>query len=245
VLTGVHLGYWGHDFQPACALPDLISAILSETEVPRLRLSSLEPWDLQTGFFELWQDERLCRHLHLPLQSGSAATLRRMARKTTPEEFAALLEAARGAIPDLAVTTDVMVGFPGEDESEFAASLNFVRDMHFAGGHVFSYSARPGTAAASMAGQVPHPIRKIRNAAMRDALTASAEEFQVRFVGRKLPVLWESIHTLARQRWELHGLTDNYLRVSAQSSRHLWNQVTPVQLTQRTHEGLYGEILNA
>lgn len=245
VLTGVHLGSWGHDFRPRTSLADLVQAILSETEVPRLRLSSLEPWDLQPTFFELWRDKRLCRHLHLPLQSGCAATLRRMARKITPEDYAALVEAARCAIPGLAVTTDVIVGFPGEDEEEFSISLEFVRAMRFAGGHVFSYSARPGTAAAQMPGQVPFPVRKARNKVMRNALASAAAEFRHSFVGKELPVLWERALPLGSHRWEMQGLTDNYLRVSAQACRQLENQITLVNIIQCFPEGLCGEILSA
>ncbi len=148
ILTGVHLGSWGQDF--GYHLRDLITAILRETDVPRLRLSSLEPWDLDGDFFTLWEDPRLCRHLHLPLQSGSAATLKRMARKTTPASFKDLVEELRQVMPDAAVTTDIIAGFPGETESEFTESLQFVRDMNFAGGHVFTYSPRPGTGAARM-----------------------------------------------------------------------------------------------
>ncbi|MGE5222190.1 MAG: MiaB/RimO family radical SAM methylthiotransferase, partial [Omnitrophica WOR_2 bacterium] len=119
VLTGVHLGSWGHDFQERQSLRRLVNAILEETDVPRLRLSSLEPWDLDEAFFSLFKNTRLCPHLHLPLQSGCAATLRRMARKTTPDAFYRLVEAARAAAPDIAITTDIITGFPGEDENEF------------------------------------------------------------------------------------------------------------------------------
>ena len=230
VLTGVHLGSWGHDLTPPLHLRHLVQEILRHTDVPRLRLSSLEPWDMDAEFFGLWADGRLCRHLHLPLQSGSAATLRRMARKTNPEAFASLVAAARLAIPGVAITTDVIVGFPGESETEFAESLELVRRMRFAGGHVFTYSARPGTAASRMPGQVPHPLRKERNAHMRRVLAEAALDFQARFLGSVLPVLWESTAALDPQGWRMSGLTDNYLRVTAHAGEHLWNRITPVRL---------------
>ncbi len=170
VLTGVHLGSWGQDFEPPLTLYHLMESILKEPDIIRLRLSSLEPWDLDEKFFSLWRDPRLCRHLHLPLQSGAAATLKRMARKVTPESFAHLVEAARSVVPDLAVTTDVIAGFPGESEDEFAESLAFVRSMRFAGGHVFTFSPRPGTAAARYQDQVPMAVRKERNALLRSVL---------------------------------------------------------------------------
>ncbi len=237
VLTGVHLGSWGKDLSPPRHLRDLVRLILRRTEVPRLRLSSLEPWDLDEAFFSLWEDPRLARHLHLPLQSGCAATLRRMARKTTPEAFARLVEAARRAIPEVAITTDIIVGFPGETEQEFAESLAFVEAMDFAGGHVFTYSERPGTAAATMPNQVPHAVRKARNARMRAVLEAAATRYRHRFLGRTLTVLWESALALGPEGWTLHGLTDNYLRVRAIAPANLWNRLTPVRLTQLHPEG--------
>jgi len=242
VLTGVHLGSWGQDFSPALNLCDLVRAILEYTDSPRLRLSSLEPWDLRADFFALWADPRLCRHLHLPLQSGSAATLRRMARKTTPPSFASLVEAARSAIPGLAITTDVIVGFPGESEVEFAGSLAFVDEMRFAGGHAFTFSARSGTAAARMPDQVPHSLRKERNAQLRAVFEKSAAAYQDSFLGQVLPVLWESAAGLGPDGWELSGLTDNYLRVSARAPRQLWNQITPVYLASPCAGGLQGTI---
>ena len=243
VLTGVHLGSWGKDFAAPQRLAGLIHAILAETDAPRLRLSSLEPWDLDEQFFELWQDSRLCRHLHLPLQSGSAATLRRMARKITPQSFARLVEAARAVIPRAAITTDIITGFPGESETEFAESLEFVRTMHFADGHVFTYSARPGTAAACMPNQVPESVRKERNARTRGVLAESSESYQATFIGQVLPVLWESAARLDPQGWQMSGLTDNYLRVHAHAARDLWNQITPVKLTGLARERIYGQIL--
>lgn len=231
VLTGVHLGSWGQDFASPAHLAGLIRTILDELPVPRLRLSSLEPWDLDERFFDLWKDPRLCRHLHLPLQSGSATTLRRMARKTTPAAFAALVSAARSAIPDLAITTDLIVGFPGETEAEFAESLAYVRQVGFAGGHVFPYSARPGTAAARMPGQVKNALRKQRSSLLRAVLDESAAAYQAAFIGQVLPVLWESATGLGPQGWQVSGLTDNYLRVRALAPRRLWNQITPVRLS--------------
>jgi threonylcarbamoyladenosine tRNA methylthiotransferase MtaB len=243
VLTGVHLGSWGHDFERPQRLEDLVRAILDELPVPRLRLSSLEPWDLDEHFFGLWRDPRLCRHLHLPLQSGCAATLRRMARKTTPRSFAELVAAARSQIPAVAITTDAIVGFPGEDQAEFDQSLEFVHQMRFAGGHVFSYSARPGTAAARMARQVPEALRKERSRRMRQALAQAALDYQANFLGQVLPVLWESAVSLDSQGWRLSGLTDNYLRVHASAPRSLWNQIAPVRLLSQSGGDLFGNLV--
>ena len=138
-----------------------------------------------------------------------------------------------------------MAGFPGEDETEFAESLAFVRAMHFAAGHVFTFSERPGTAAVRLPDQVPHPVRKLRSAQMRQVLAESAAAYRARFVGCTLPVLWESTHGLGPQGWELSGLTDNYLRVTAQSPEPLWNRITEVTLSGMTEHGLQGQLTNS
>ncbi len=228
VLTGVHLGSWGQDFGKS--LGELVTAILQRTDVPRLRLSSLEPWDLEADFFSLWRDSRLCRHLHLPLQAGSASVLRRMARKTTPEAYAALVATARMAILDVAITTDVITGFPGETQAEFDETLDFVRRMDFTRGHVFTYSPRPGTAAARMDGQVRPEVRKARNAVLRAAFAESERTYHQKFLGQTLSVLWETIAQVGEQSWLMEGLTDNYLRVTAVTPQPRWNQIDCVKL---------------
>lgn len=243
VLTGVHLGSWGHDLSPRLHLRDLIRCVLDESDAPRLRLSSLEPWDLDREFFDLWRDERLCRHLHLPLQSGSANILRRMARKTTPESYAELAAHARVAAPEMAITTDVIVGFPGEGETEFEESLAFVRAIQFAGGHVFHYSPRPGTAAAGFPGKVAPAVSKERSARMREVFAESAAHYREQFIDRTMPVLWEATRAVGPQGWLLSGLTDNYLRVSAWSAKERLNQFSTVHLERMDGDGLEGTLL--
>ncbi len=240
VLTGVHLGSWGQDL--GNHLRDLIRTILQETDIPRLRLSSLEPWDLDAEFFSLWENPRLMPHLHLPLQSGCTATLRRMARKTTPDSFRELVAAARRFIPDVAITTDIIAGFPGETEAEFAESLAFVREMNFAGGHVFTFSPRPGTGAARMKGQIPPEVRKERNRILREALQEAARAYQQHFIGRKLTVLWESVSEFGQWGWKMEGLSGNYLRVSAVSSSPRWNEIDEVRLLHAEENEIRGEI---
>jgi threonylcarbamoyladenosine tRNA methylthiotransferase MtaB len=242
VLTGVHLGSWGRDF--GLHLTDLIQTILREMDVPRLRLSSLEPWDLSPAFFSLWEDPRLMPHLHLPLQSGSAATLKRMLRKTTPQSFRELVRAARRAIPDVAITTDLIAGFPGETDEEFAETLNFVREMEFAGGHVFSYSPRPGTGAARMKGQIRPEVRKKRNHILQEAIEESAKAYRERFIGRELPVLWETASEFGEWGWKMEGLTGNYLRVHAFAPSPRWNEIDLVTLERFEQGRMKGVILN-
>ncbi len=242
VLTGVHLGSWGYDF--GSHLTELIQAILRETDVLRLRLSSLEPWDLSNDFFSLWEDSRLLPHFHLPLQSGSEATLRRMARKTTPDSFRELVSAARNVLPDVAITTDIIAGFPGETEEEFAETLDFVKEINFAGGHVFTYSPRPGTGAARMKGQVKPELRKKRNHILHDVLEESAQSYREKFVGKKMSVLWESTSEMGEWGWQMEGLTENYLRVSAFAPSPRWNEINDVQLTECEGDKMKGVIVN-
>ncbi len=166
-----------------------------------------------------------------------------MARKTTPETFARLVEAARHFSPRMAITTDIIAGFPGETDAEFAECLEFVQRMDFAAGHVFTYSARPGTAAARMADQVPVAERKRRNAALRGVLAEASLRYRRRFVGAELEVLWEATDAFGPDGWHLHGLTDNYLRVTALSPERLWNQLSQVRLVELDGEGLAGVIV--
>ncbi len=216
VLSGVHLGSYGQDSGDPQGLSNLVRAILADTDLPRLRLSSLEPWDLNPNFFELWQNERLLPHLHLPLQSGADSVLRRMARRTSQAQFAGLVQAAQDTIPDLSITTDIIVGFPGETETEFAQSLAFVEKMAFAKLHIFRYSRREGTAAATMKGQLPSPVIQTRSRRMH-ALNADLERaFRRKFIGRRMAVLWESSEPYGFGR-QWSGLTGNYLRVVTQT----------------------------
>lgn len=241
VLTGVHLGSWGQEKNHH--LRDLVEALLRETDVQRLRLSSLEPWDLDADFFSLWSDSRLMPHLHLPLQSGSESTLKRMARKTTPQSFRELIHAARAAAPAAAITTDIIAGFPGETDDEFAETLGFVREMQFSGGHVFSYSPRPGTGAAKMKGQVKPELRKRRNRILQNEIEESAKSYRAKFLGASMPVLWESTTEYGEYGWRMEGWTGNYLRVSATAPAPRWNEVDTVRLNALKDGLLHGEIL--
>lgn len=240
VLSGVHLGSYGHDWGERQGLRQLIRAVLAETDLPRLRLSSLEPWDISPDLFELWQNPRLLPHLHLPLQSGCEATLRRMGRRTDRTQFAELVETARRTIPDLSITTDIIVGFPGETEAEFAESLAFVEAMAFARLHIFRYSQRPGTAAARSNDQVPGPIRQERSRRMHALNEQLERAFRRRFVGRVRPVLWES--QASPGHWS--GLADNYLRVMthAPPQLDLHNRIVETELLRLAPAGLVGRL---
>ena len=239
VLTGANLGFYGRDREQVNGLYALVETLLAHTDLPRLRLSSLEPWDLDDTFFGLWENPRLCRQLHLPLQSGCDETLRRMGRRTTTTEFTRLVETARATIPDLAVTTDLIVGFPGEDEAAFRASYDCVAEIEFAQLHVFPYSSRPGTAAARLPDRVPRAERRARASAMRKLGAEQAQRFCQQFVRREMTVLWE--HRRSDGSWP--GLTDNYLRVVTQAEDHLHNRLTNTRLLASHNGHLMGEVI--
>ncbi len=243
VLSGVHLGSYGHDLGDPQGLPNLVRAILTETDLPRLRLSSLEPWDLDADFFELWQDKRLLPHLHLPLQSGSDSVLRRMSRRTSQAQFSELLRAARATIPDVSITTDIIVGFPGETDSEFAESLAFVEEIEFAKLHIFRYSRRAGTMAARLKGQVPSPVVQARSRQMHGLNANLERSFRQKFLGRTMPVLWES-HEPYGFGVQWSGLTGNYLRVVTQTNSQvdLRNKVIETDLVNLAPAAIQGQL---
>lgn len=236
VLSGVQLGSWGKDLEPKQRIGDLIASILEDERLARLRLSSIEPWDLYPEVFELWKDSRLCRHLHIPLQSGSEKILKRMARRIKPAAYQTLIDQAREEITGIAITTDIIVGFPGETDEDFQESIEFVTKMQFSGGHVFSFSAMPGTYAATLLDQVAPALRKNRSQIMRDAFSESQERFLGKNLGQIANVLWEKIDHKNGKTY-LSGLTDNYIRVLAECSEDLRNKISPVKLIDLDHQG--------
>ena len=242
VLTGVHLGSYGYDFGDRDGLAHLVEALLRDTDMPRIRLSSLEPWDLSPDFFELWQDRRLCRHLHLPLQSGCDATLKRMRRNTDQRRFRELVECARAGIPELRLTTDVIVGFPGESEEEFTQSEQFIREMDFGGLHVFRYSSRPGTPASRMRHQVSNSVKKDRSARLLALSEEMEKAFATTIQGTQQEVLWEQVSGATPDGFIVSGYTDNYMRVRAVHPRDLTNVITRTDLGVYTGGEIHGKV---
>ncbi|MBA7622922.1 Threonylcarbamoyladenosine tRNA methylthiotransferase MtaB [subsurface metagenome] len=222
VLTGTEIGSYSDE---GIGLEGLLKRILEETEIARLRLSSLQPQEISAELVGLWQDERLCRHFHLSLQSGSNAVLERMGRRYTAADYKQAVDLIREAVPDAAITTDVIVGFPGETEAEFQESYNFAKQMQFARIHVFPYSPRPETKAAAMPGKVEDKVKRERSRKMLALGRASVRNFRRKFVGKTVMVLWEK-QTCGV--WS--GLTDNYIRVFTKSDKDLTNQLLSVKL---------------
>lgn len=243
VLTGVHLGSYGHDFGNHAGLYGLVRLILEHTDIPRLRLSSLEPWDIAPDFFALWDNPRLLPHLHMPLQAGCDRILRRMARRTSQAAFRELADAARTAIPDLNLTTDIICGFPGETDADFEESLAYVADIGFSRLHVFGYSARPGTAAAAMPDHVAKSVKKARVQRMLSLGRDMGKAFHQRYEGQTVNVLWEQVAGADEHGLRWQGYTDNYIRVLGHGGTDLVNRVTATRLFDAHEDGVEGVVL--
>jgi len=239
VLTGTKVGAYRWDGEAHSGLARLVAHVLRETGVERLRLSSVQPGDLTPDLLSLWADSRLCPHLHMPLQSGSQAVVERMNRGYSIADYERAVSLARQAVPGLAVTTDVIVGFPGETEAEFEESLRFCRRMGFADIHVFPYSARPGTPAAALPGQVDERVKRDRARRMLELARQSARRFRQELMGSTALVLWEG--QVGHSVWS--GLTPNYVRVFAESERDLTNRLLNVRLVGEHGRGLLGEVV--
>ncbi|HEX7475257.1 MAG TPA: tRNA (N(6)-L-threonylcarbamoyladenosine(37)-C(2))-methylthiotransferase MtaB [Dehalococcoidales bacterium] len=235
VLTGTEIGKYQCE---GIGLSGLLERILAETKIKRLRLSSLQPREVTSELIGLWQDERLCSHFHLALQSGSDSVLQRMGRCYLTRDYAAAAELIRSRVPDAAITTDVIVGFPGETGAEFSESLDFCRRMRFARIHVFSYSARQGTAAARLPDRVKGSEKKRRSAQMLELGARSLAAFHSLYAGKTLAVLFEGSK---KNLWL--GYTGNYLKVQVESGENLTNRIMPVKLFGRMRDGMNGELV--
>ncbi len=236
VVTGVDLGSYGGDDSSFPDLGGLIERILAETDVPRVRVSSLEPGDFDPDWLPLWKNPRLCRHLHVPLQAGSAGVLSRMERSYSPAEFASMVGSCREAIPGVSITTDVMVGFPGESDAEFDEGYHFIREIGFDGMHVFKYSQRSGTRAARLPDQVVPDVKASRAALLREEALAGLQRLLTRHHNVTAKVAWESECGGIRR-----GLTDTNVRVYGAAGATARDKLAPVRLMTPFEDGLWSE----
>lgn len=232
VLTGTQLGSYGFDFQDT-DLVDMIASVLRETDIKRLRVSSLQPAEFSDELLELWNGvgkDRLCPHFHIPLQSGSDRILERMRRRYTGHSYLEAVDAAKQAVAGCSITTDVIVGFPGESEDDHKRTLDILTSAQLADAHIFPYSLRPGTSAANYEEQVEVSTRSRRAEQLRVIADQMAQEHRASFIGSVRPVLWEGARGTS-------GLTDNYLRVRLEPG-----EITRVAVGTGYGDGLIEEI---
>lgn len=243
VLTGTHLGAYGSDKGNKKALAQLMESLTEIKSLKRVRLSSIEGTEIDQGIINLISESDIfCPHLHLPLQSGSNQILKAMNRPYTVEEFKKTVAKLRKKIPDLAITTDVIVGFPGETEKTFAETLKVVKEISFAKVHVFPYSAREGTPAAKME-QLNGNIVKEYSKKLRLANEALMLNYQKEFIGKTKKVLIEEVRDHKTNL--LTGYTDNYLKVLISGSDALKNSLVKVKLEESIDPyHLSGKIIN-
>ena len=252
VLTGIHLGDYGKGLKEKINLAGLLDLLCSDTKIPRIRLSSLEPMDFTFDLFDTMKKHpRICRHLHLPLQHGSRRILELMNRRYTPEEYESIVNRAVECFPDIAITTDVMVGFPGETEEDFKEMYDFIERLPFFSLHCFPYSRRPGTKADSFEGFVPSHVKKDRLQRLITLGKIKTENFLERFINCEVMVLTEKFkESPAKTEYEapspgtggiLQGHTDNYLMVHFKGEENLTGKITQVTVKERMGEILYGE----
>lgn len=213
VLTGVHVGGYGSDIESS--LYELVIKLLNDTDIPRIRFASVEPWDLPETFFALFENKRLMPHMHLPLQSGADTVLRRMSRRCKIGDFSSLVEQARNAIPDFNVTTDIIVGFPGETDDEWKMTMENVESIGFGHIHIFSYSPREGTKAAGLANPVDDAVKKFRSNQLHSLADTLKQRFHEKHLNTAVDVLWEGQKKDENNRLIFTGYTPNFCKVES------------------------------
>jgi threonylcarbamoyladenosine tRNA methylthiotransferase MtaB len=220
VISGINLGRWGRDFDEPVRFEEMIRAIMNQTDLQKLRISSVEPMDWSDELIRIMaMSSRIAKHAHVPLQSGSDRVLRGMHRKYRPWHYRQKIEKICAAMPTAAIGADVMVGFPGESEADFEATRRLIEDLRFTYLHVFTYSSRPGTPAAGMGDQVPVRVARERNRILRDLAAEKKLAFMRSFVGKTVDAI--TLNVFAGTSTE--ALTDNYLKLRLEG-RHKANQ---------------------
>ncbi|SKC79628.1 tRNA (N(6)-L-threonylcarbamoyladenosine(37)-C(2))-methylthiotransferase MtaB [Maledivibacter halophilus] len=241
VLTGIHIASYGKDLKKG-TLIDVIKKVHDVEGIERIRLSSVEPTLLTEDFIgEIEALPKFCPHLHISLQSGCNETLKRMNRRYTTEEYRKIINNLRREIPDIAITTDIIVGFPGETEEEFMTTYGFVREMAFSMIHVFKYSPRKGTPAAKFKNQVPGDIKNKRSEKMIKLGNELMYKYMNRFIDDELDVLYENHYS--KEKGIVDGLTSNYIRVTAVGEDNVIGKIIKTRLNKIENDTVIGEII--
>ncbi|AEV67861.1 tRNA (N(6)-L-threonylcarbamoyladenosine(37)-C(2))-methylthiotransferase MtaB [Acetivibrio clariflavus] len=243
VLTGIHIASYGKDLKNTSLL-DIIKKVHEIDGVERIRLGSIEPTTVNREFVdEISRLRKLCPHFHISLQSGCDSTLKRMNRKYTTEEYRSAVSLLRSSIEDVAVTTDVMVGFPGETDMEFNETVKFLEEINFAAMHVFKYSQRKGTPAANFENQVSPQKKEERSNILLELSARMTREFNKRFEGRIMDVLFEQ--DVKDRDGIIEGLTSNYIKVLCEGESYLNGQILKVKLLEAVEDYVKGMILTS
>ncbi len=240
VLTGTQLGTYGFEFANT-NLTILIQSILEETSIERIRLSSVQPQEFSIDLLSLWENERLCPHFHIPLQSGDDYILKKMRRRYTSEEFLNSLQFVRDTIPSASITTDVIVGFPDESEDMFNNTIKTCNDAMFSKIHIFPYSKRPGTSAYYSDNFVDNSIIKERSKLLEEVSSYYQQQYLNQMVGTPLKVLWENTKSFNSELYWT-GLSDTYSRVYSKSEELLQNTITSINIDIAKEDYLIGTI---
>ena len=226
ILTGVHVGGYGSDINSS--LYQLIKIVLDKTTIPRIRLASVEPWDLHEKFFSLFNNKRLMPHIHLPLQSGCDSVLKRMGRRCKTKDFKSIVQKARDEISNFNITTDIIVGFPGETKDEWQESLKFINEVGFSHIHIFAYSKRQGTKASTLDNHIDNVTKKMRSKELHELTKLMRKKILNDEIGKEYFVLWESRDDDSN--WS--GYTEHYLRVELKNSQeNVENTISKIKVT--------------
>ncbi len=241
VLSGVHIGGYGGDIGES--LPSLISAVLADVDVKRLRLGSMEPWAVDSTLLKMFGDPRMMPHMHLPLQSGSDVVLKRMARRCTRASYEEMVTQARDAVDGLNLTTDIIVGFPGETASDHERTLEAVERYEFGDVHAFSFSSRAGTPASRMGGHLPKELIRTRSKELSMVVERLREKSAESIKGQVKSTLFETESASNAYCWS--GLTDTFHRVEVEveAGRSMRGEISPVVLTGERHGGVLRGLL--
>ncbi|MQG15651.1 MAG: tRNA (N(6)-L-threonylcarbamoyladenosine(37)-C(2))-methylthiotransferase MtaB [SAR202 cluster bacterium] len=239
ILTGTQLGTYGFDLENGPnTLHSLIDKILQKTSVGRIRVSSIQPQEITPELLEVWRDPRICPHMHIPLQSGSDETLKAMRRRYTRDQYLHSVDRVMSTFTDFSITTDIIVGFPGETDSGYKDTLDVVNRVDFSNLHVFPFSVRPGTSAAYLNEQISPEIKTSRVSELIELGNMKSRYYRQNMIGAVRPVLWED-----KKKGEWQGLTDTYVRVAVKNDQNLHNSIDSVLITGSTKDYMQGMIV--
>ncbi|NMB11648.1 MAG: tRNA (N(6)-L-threonylcarbamoyladenosine(37)-C(2))-methylthiotransferase MtaB [Firmicutes bacterium] len=243
VLTGIHLGVYGHDLQPSTNLAAVIRALHEIEDLARIRLGSIDAPEIDAELIDtLVHYRKACPHLHIPLQAGDNEVLRRMRRPYTVQDYRDVVQRLRAHLPDVAITTDIIVGFPGETEAQFQRALDFVKETGFSRLHVFRYSPRRGTAAANFPQQIPAQTKNRRSQQMIQLGKELSLAFHQAYIGQRVEVLWEE--SAAHRKMELwEGHIPTYVKVRAERQRGESGDIEMVSIEGADQEGIWGKVV--